>query len=114
MEILNNSFVQASLRLPILLVLVVGLVVTLMARKRLPGRCVAMLVFGVLASFLGVLVDLTGVFAMPHLYRSGAVSFSTLTGLGTAIGLLSIVFGAVGLALLFAAAVAGRQPSTPR
>ncbi|WP_344750576.1 hypothetical protein, partial [Micromonospora olivasterospora] len=106
MEILNNPFVQASLRLPTLLVLVVGLAMALVARKRLPGRCMALLVGGLLALFLQLLVDLAAVFALPQLYRSGALSFSALTGVATAVGLATSVLLSVGLALLIAAALA--------
>ncbi|RKN33009.1 hypothetical protein [Micromonospora musae] len=107
--------VQALSHLPSLLVLVIGLVLTGVARRRLPGRPLRLMVAG-----LGVLLVDVGLgvgvsFVLPALLSAeatGSPGFDVVQ-LVVVTGLISTLLQPAGLGLVIAAALTGRRTPEP-
>ncbi|MEV0428429.1 hypothetical protein [Micromonospora sp. NPDC050495] len=111
MRYLGNTALQVLAQLPTLLVLAVGLVLALVNR-RLPRGPRGLLLGGVAVLLVGAAVSLLWSLTISRSLGAGWSS-TELIRLSMLIGLIQLVLHPLGLALVIAAALAGRRATGP-
>ncbi|SBT46762.1 hypothetical protein GA0070611_3496 [Micromonospora auratinigra] len=111
MRFLGYSGWQLFLQVPYLLVLVTGLVLAL-TNRRLPRGARRLLVSGVAVLLVGAVLNLVWVLALPHVYSQGWGGLR-LSQLNLLVVPLQLVLHPAGMALVVAAAFAGRRAAGP-
>jgi hypothetical protein len=105
---LGYSGWQLLIQVPNLLVLVAGLVLAL-ANRRLPRGARRLLFGGLAVLLLALASNLAWMLAVPHLITGG----SDINQLGLLLSPFLVLLHPIGLALVLAAAVAGRRAAGP-